>query len=132
MEDKDFMEFGKRMLYFAPKDDIDNLQPLGEIVENSIEFEDAEPVSYPKGDMSFSFELDKPMEIDLKSFYENVPEVKQAYKMLENIQDKIKSFYTTNPPKNRKERRERARELKRKIIRFNQYCKDNKLEIATQ
>lgn len=132
MEDKDFMEFGKRMLYFAPKGDIDNLQPLGEIVESSSELEDAEPMAYPKGDMSFKFELDKPMEIDLKSFYENVPEVKQAYKMLENLQKDLDRFYKTNPPKNRKERRERARELKKKIIRFNQYCKDNNLEIATQ
>lgn len=43
MEDKDFMEFGKRMLYFAPKDDINNLQPLGEIVEKSVSFETKEP-----------------------------------------------------------------------------------------
>lgn len=60
MEDEDFMEFGKRMLYFAPKDDINNLQPLGEIVEKSVSFDNDTQVKLPKDESGFSFELKEP------------------------------------------------------------------------
>ena len=54
----------------------------------------------------------------------------RAKSMLDDIQSEVKEFYQTNPPRNRKERRERAKALKQKIQCFNSYCKTNGIEIS--
>lgn len=53
----------------------------------------------------------------------------KAYVMLNNIKDSLSLFYVRNPPINRKERRERIREIKREILRFKGYCKKNGIHI---
>lgn len=53
----------------------------------------------------------------------------KAYVMLNNIKESLSLFYVCKPPINRKERRERAREIKREILRFKYYCNKNGIHI---
>lgn len=69
MEDKDFMEFGKRMLNFALKDDIDNFQPLGEIVENTIRYESPD-VPTVANHLNMSFDLTKRQAKEVRRIFE--------------------------------------------------------------
>lgn len=55
--------------------------------------------------------------------------MQRAQNMLDHIKDQLDLFYRLKQPLNRKERRERARELKGKIQRFNAYCKEHGIEI---
>ena len=81
-----------------------------------------------KTEYSFQFASDS----DLHKFWRFKKMYNHAQSMLDEIKDDLKEFYQTNPPRYRKERRERAKVLKRKIERFNSYCKDRGIEISSK
>ena len=53
----------------------------------------------------------------------------RANTMLDIIKESLSEFYVTKPPINRRERRERAKQIKTKILEFNAYCKRNGLRV---
>lgn len=55
----------------------------------------------------------------------------KAYVMLNNIKDSLSLFYVRKTSINRKECRERIREIKREILRFKGYCKKNGIRVET-
>lgn len=51
-----------------------------------------------------------------------------AQKMIDELNDDLKEFHTINPPRNRKERRKRVREISKKYERLKAYCKKYHIE----
>lgn len=97
------------------------------VVEDSLRFdEDHDKLvdPFPKNKMSFSFICRHP---DFKKWLNDNP-LTRAQDMSDALKRDLEAFYVSNPPRNRKERRTRARELEKKIARFKEYCKENNIE----
>lgn len=97
------------------------------IVENSLKFskgydEFVDP--FPKNTRQFNFYSSHP---DFKKWLKDNP-LTHAQDMLDSLNKDLKEFYITKPPRNRKERRERARKLEKRIVRFKAYCKEYHIE----
>lgn len=141
MDDKDISNifYGKQRVFVKPADsDLAIIIPLGEVVADSLQImsddvglEDIMDKFTPlKTEYSFSLTSEQiaelPKYFGFKKMYDH------AQSMLDDIKGDLKEFYQTNPPRNRKERRARAKELKIKINRFNSYCKDKGIEISSK
>lgn len=139
MGDKDTPLFdGKnRTLTFY---DVSNRAPIGDriiadslayevpMAEDSIEIStssDGHTDPIPVNKMSFSFKVDKGVNNESKL-------LSSAQKKLDAIKQELTMLYHLNPPRNRKERRERGREIKRRIERFNRYCMENHIELKNK
>ena len=127
MNDKDtpniFNGTSKIMLFHANSDHA-TASELGSVVADSLTIlaeDDLDDTNFAPKPLSFKFTCDKTQAKTLaEMFY--IKQFNHAQKLLDELQSEVKSFYTTNPPRNRKERRERAKMLKRKIDHFNSYC----------
>lgn len=141
MEDKDKLFNGKQRIFVASKDDAENWEELP-IVENSLDYmsvrdkSELDPAIHDTIDAltskSYSFSITSEQIAELPEFFGFKKMYDRAQSMLDEIKGDLKEFYQTNPPRNRKERRERAKVLKRKIERFNSYCKDKGIEISSK
>lgn len=117
-------------IFFAPvgSDDFKELY----VVEDStmLKYEqshgDTDDVSWKMSQAEYNFFVENNPYV--KALLKDGPIVK-ANEMLKSIKEDIAMFYKFKPPLNRRERRERAKALKKKIARFKVYCKENNIEI---
>lgn len=94
------------------------------MAEDSVEIStssDGHTDSIPMNKMSFSVDV----EGNVSEIFAVPQPIIRAQEMLNTIKEELTLFYHQNPPRNRKERRERGREIKRHIERFNRYCRKN-------
>lgn len=126
MEDKDL--FGSpNQIYFCSKGDATNLPPLPVVADSTI-WEAPDPETTPILDengkpLSYSFECKPTKEIDKLFRPLNI-----AQRMLDDLKRDARDF-NTNPPKNRKQRRERQRMIREKLKRFNAYCREHNITL---
>ena len=133
MVDKDKLFNGKQRIFVASKDDVENWKELP-IVDDSVRhsgYYDC-PALRENNSYTFSIKADRPAELLLLTYPDVQDCLDRAQNMLDEIKSEVKAFYTTDPPRNRKERRERAKVLKRKIERFNSYCKAKGIKISSE
>lgn len=105
------------------------------IVENSVQhtgYYDCPELSKSNEPISFSIKVNHPAELLLLKHSDVQKCLDRAQSMLDEIKSEVKAFYTTDPPRNRKERRVRAKDLKIKINRFKTYCKVKGIEISSE
>ena len=139
MDDKDNLFNGKqKIMLFSADSDLATTVPLDEVVADSlqimsddVELEDIMDKFTPLK-MEYLAQLTSVQPADLLKFFGFKKMYNHAQSMLDEIKADLKEFYQTNPPRNRKERRERAKLLKRKIERFNSYCKDRGIKISSK
>lgn len=96
-------------------------------VEDSIRFDEGHDKlvdPFPQNKLSFNFYCEHP---EFKKWLKDNP-LTHAQEMLNALNKELKEFHTTNPPSNRKERRERMRGLTKKFERFKAYCEEYGLE----
>lgn len=79
---------------------------------------------FPKNKMSFSFYCEHP---DFKKWLKDNP-LAYAQKMIDELNDDLKDLHTKNPPRSRRERRKRMREINKKYERLKAYCKKYHIE----
>lgn len=133
-KDKPNIFNGKQRIFVASKDDVENWEELP-IVEDSVQYSgyyDCPDLSKSNEPIRFSIKVDHPAELLLLKHPDVQKCLDRAQKMLDEIKSEVKAFYTTDPPRNRKERRARAKELKIKINRFNSYCKDRGIKKSSK
>lgn len=119
MGDKDNpFDFKNRAIFIDSKE----LPVVEDSVKISVEDEYTEPI--PINKMSFSIQVDG----DVSNIFAESNPVMHAQDMLDTLKKDLKEFCVSKPPRNRKERRTRARELEKKIARFKAYCKENNIE----
>lgn len=119
MGDKDTpIDFKNRAIFIDGKE----LPIVKDSVKISAEDERTAPI--PINKMSFSIKFDG----DASNIFAESNPVMHAQDMLGVLKKDLKEFYVSKPPRNRKERRTRARELEKKIARFKAYCKENNIE----
>lgn len=119
--------FGKaKMIYFAEKGSAD--YKTLPIVEGSVKMDDDRPEFEPKP-ISLSFNMCIASDGDFVELYDRG--IERAQEMLDSIKKSVRDFYVTDPPRNRKERRKRAKKIKDDIVRFRAYCKNHNIEIKT-
>lgn len=137
MDDKDRLFNGKQKISILPADsDLATFIPLVEVVAGSsqitsddVELEDIMDKFAPLK-TEYSFQLTSDQIANLPKYFGFKKMYDHAQSMLDEIKSDLKEFYQTNSPRNRKERRERAKVLKRKIERFNSYCKNRGINIS--
>lgn len=101
------------------------------VVENSVELstdDDTLCKPIPRNQLSFKFHCDA-SGIE-KLLYNHI--VARAQVMLDAIKEELTLFCCQKPPHNRKERRERGREIIRHIERFKRYCRENHIELKNK
>lgn len=120
---------GASRLFFAPKDTVD-FKELP-IVEGSLDIKDKEEEYFEATlpPLKTSFEMQSDDILDVLERYLHSQAIERANETLESIKEDIAKFYTTDPPKNRQERRKRAKELKKRIARFKAFCKGHNIEL---
>lgn len=138
MDDKDKPNIfnGKQeIILFPAKSDLSTAVPLGEVVADSMSILSEEELSEEKPwkpkPLSFTATVEDAEAFKkLAYMHPDVQKIMQrAQDMLDHIKEQLCLFYRLKPPTNRKERRERAKELKGKIQRFNAYCKAHGIEL---
>lgn len=101
------------------------------VVKDSLSFdEDHDKLvdPFPQNRMSFSFYCEH---LEFKKWLDDNP-LTHAQEMVDELNEDLRELHTTNPPRNRKERRAKARELKKNIARFKAYCKKYNLTIKRE
>lgn len=121
--------FGKpNRVYFISKDNVVQWP----VVSDSITMEECDKSAIREkanfNPLSLSFDACIVDNSEIARLLRSV-KLEKAKEMHDSIKKEIKDFYVSNPPRNRKERRLRAREIKNDIIRFKEYCKNNGIEI---
>lgn len=102
------------------------------VVKDSVKLS-AEPAEYtgpiPTDKLSFSVNAEGN---GVKELCKEAKSLLRAQEMLDAIREELALFYHQKPPRNRKERRERGREIKRHIERFKRYCRENHIELKNK
>lgn len=106
------------------------MKPLGKVVESSISFESEEELSCNPGRNSYSFNFKADIDDDTLGISFSKP-LRIAESMRESINDLIENyaFLRREGKLNRKERREREREIKKRLSRYISFCNENGLQI---
>lgn len=129
MDEENNIFSGASRLFFAPKGTADFKE--FPIVEGSLDIKDKEEECFkatlPPIKTSFKMQFDDIL--DVLERYLHSQALDRANEMLESIKEDIAKFYTTDTPKNRQERRKRAKELKKRIARFKAFCKGHNIEL---
>lgn len=125
-EENNIFDGKKRTIYLAPKGTTEYKELP--IVESSTVIGFDEGAGIPPHKFSFSCNAEMSDE-DKAVFYAECKPVMVANETLESIKEDIVKFYTTDPPKNRQERRKHAKELKKRIARFKAFCKGHNIEL---
>lgn len=127
-ENKDL--FGKpNRVYFIYKDNVVQWPVVSDSITLKYDTEDISDKSkFEPPSLSFNIKVnDSEIAKILRS-----TKLERANEMLDSIKKEIKDFYVSNPLRNRKERRLRAKKIKADIIRFQEYCKNNGIEIKNR
>lgn len=132
MGDKDMDElFGNsELLICEPNGEI---RSLGRIVERSVSFESEEELPCKPGRDSYSIDCKADIDDDTREVL--FPKaLRTAESMREEINDFIKTygFLRREGKLNRRERREREREIKQRLGRFKTFCKENNIQYDIQ
>lgn len=89
-----------------------------------------------ENETSYPTEVNRSFKVELshlpKWLFDADKRLDYAQRMYNEIKNEVENFYFADPPRNRKERRTRAKKLKIKINRFNAFCKDNGIEISSR